>query len=72
MVDTLRAKGSNMSTTNDDERKARLEDAHKRALAKLWQAYATYQEWQEDDGDVSTFCDFVRDELPGLMPVSGG
>jgi len=55
-----------------DENAARRESARKRALAKLWQAYASYQEWQEDDGDPTTFADFAREELPGLMPVHGG
>ena len=56
----------------EDERVQRRFAAKKRALAKLWQAYAAYQEWQEDDGDPDTFADFAREELPRLMPVSGG
>ena len=56
----------------EDEGAARRETARKRALANLWQAYATYQEYQEDQGDVDTFLDWVREELPDLMPATGG
>ncbi len=57
---------------NTEERNARMNEAYKRAKAKLWQAFAAYQEWQEDQGDPETFADFAREELPGLMPVHGG
>jgi hypothetical protein len=56
-----------MSTKEEDDQMQR----RKRALANLWQAYTSYQEWQKDDGDVETFLDFVREELPDLMPVTG-
>lgn len=51
---------------------ARHIGAHGRALSKLWAAFAAYQEWQEDQGDVATFLSWVEDELPGLFPATGG
>lgn len=56
----------------EDERVQRRFSAKKRALAKLWQAYASYQEWEDDEGDPDTFAAFALKELPGLIPVSGG
>lgn len=61
-----------MSTKEEDERIQRRFAAMNRAKAKLWQAFCTYQEWQEDDGDPETFADWAKEELPNLMPVSGG
>ena len=51
---------------------ARHQEAYKRACARLWQAFATYQEWQDDNGDADTFASWAREEIPNLMPVDGG
>jgi hypothetical protein len=56
----------------DDERVQRRFAASKRARAKLWQAFAAYQEWQEDEGDEHTFASWAREEIPSLRPVDGG
>ncbi len=58
-------------TAHTEEESAKHVAAHKRACAKLWQAFAAYQEWQQDQGDPATFASWAREELPDLMPKTG-
>ena len=59
-------------TAYEHENDVRHHEAYKRACARLWQAFATYQEWQDDSGDADTFASWAREEIPNLMPVDGG
>jgi hypothetical protein len=56
----------------DEQEAKRHEEAYKRARAKLWQAFAAYQEWQDDTGDEATFASWAKEEIPALVPVDGG
>ena len=43
---------------------AQHHEAYEHACAMLKQAFAAYQEWQEDNGDADTFADFARETIP--------
>ena len=50
----------------DEQEAKRHEEAYRRARAKLWQAFAAYQEWQDDTGDEATFASWAKEEIPAL------